>query len=477
MRRTLIALIVTLVSVCLAPIAAAPAAAAGDDTVLAFGDAPFAGSTSSMALNQPLVDFAPARDGGGYWLLGRDGGIFSFGSAAFHGSTGNITLNQPVVAMAPTPSGNGYWLVASDGGVFSFGDALFHGSTGNIRLARPVIGIQPTATGLGYWLVASDGGVFAFGDAAFHGSAANEPHHLPVTGFAATPAGDGYWMAGADGSVYAYGSAVHHGNAPGRGIVTDIAAAPDGGGYRLVDEAGGVFNFGTARFNGSASGQVGAGRVACAIASSPSGNGYWIAASGRSLPHGAPATGLANVQTRLNELGYWVPVDGRTGQVFTQAMYAIQKAAGIPRSGNFDAATQRALDQGVRPVARSTAGYVVEVNKARQLVMLVSNGRIVWVFNTSTGNGARYRSGSGYDTAVTPEGSFTVYRQINGMRVSELGELWRPKYFTGGYALHGSPSIPPYPASHGCVRLSNAAINWMWDTGAVPVGTPVLVYS
>jgi len=26
-------------------------------------------------------------------------------------------------------------------------------------------------------------------------------------------------------------------------------------------------------------------------------------------------------------------------------------------------------------------------------------------------------------------------------------------YFTGGYAIHGTPSVPPYPASHGCVRI------------------------
>ena len=79
--------------------------------------------------------------------------------------------------------------------------------------------------------------------------------------------------------------------------------------------------------------------------------------------------------------------------------------------------------------------------------------------------------------ALTPEGSFHVERQINGTRISDLGELYRPKYFTGGYAIHGSPSIPPYPASHGCVRVSNGAINFLWDSGSLPIGTPVLVYS
>ena len=42
-----------------------------------------------------------------------------------------------------------------------------------------------------------------------------------------------------------------------------------------------------------------------------------------------------------------------------------------------------------------------------------------------------------------------VQRKINGVRVSRLGELYRPAYFVGGYAIHGSPSVPNFPASHG----------------------------
>jgi hypothetical protein len=36
----------------------------------------------------------------------------------------------PIVAIAPTPDGGGYWLVGQDGGIFAFGDAQYHGSLG-----------------------------------------------------------------------------------------------------------------------------------------------------------------------------------------------------------------------------------------------------------------------------------------------------------------------------------------------------------
>jgi hypothetical protein len=46
-------------------------------------------------------------------------------------------------------------------------------------------------------------------------------------------------------------------------------------------------------------------------------------------------------------------------------------------------------------------------------------------------------------------------------------------YFNGGIAIHGSPSIPPYPASHGCIRIPMYAAPTFYDQ--VGAGTRVLV--
>ena len=76
--------------------------------------------------------------------------------------------------------------------------------------------------------------------------------------------------------------------------------------------------------------------------------------------------------------------------------------------------------------------------------------------------------------AHTPRGTFSIYRKIDGIRVSKLGELYRPSYFYKGWAIHGNGSVPTYPASHGCVRITNHAADLLFSTLAV--GTKVVVY-
>lgn len=105
------------------------------------GDGHFQGDASTLALNAPIVSMAVDPVTGGYWLLGKDGGVFSYG-APFFGSTGGLRLNQPVITMSSTGDGGGYWFTATDGGVFSYGDAQFWGSTGAIRLNQPVVGMS-----------------------------------------------------------------------------------------------------------------------------------------------------------------------------------------------------------------------------------------------------------------------------------------------------------------------------------------------
>lgn len=197
------------------------------------------------------------------------------------------------------------------------------------------------------------------------------------------------------------------------------------------------------------------------------------------LRRGDEGEAVAQVQRRLVELGYFLPtVDSKFGSSTQQAVWALQKAAGISRDGLIGPDTRAALDAGTRPTPRSTTGHVLEVDLDAQLVLAVQDGQVVATINASSGSGQRYEALGTTRTARTPTGDFTVVRQIDGMHDSslELGPMYRPKYFRAGWAIHGSPSVPPYPASHGCIRVSNDAVNWIWDQFAAPLGTPILVH-
>ncbi|WP_245861933.1 peptidoglycan-binding protein [Phycicoccus duodecadis] len=194
------------------------------------------------------------------------------------------------------------------------------------------------------------------------------------------------------------------------------------------------------------------------------------------LRYGDSGPEVLAVQQRLTTLGYWLgPADGNFGALTQQAVFALQKSAGLSRDGIVGPKTRAALTAGTRPRA-TLSGNGIEIDLERQVLMVVRQGAPTVILNTSTGSGEQYTSKGHTSTAYTPTGTFTVFRQVDGQDDSDLGSLWRPKYFYRGWAVHGSPSIPPYPASHGCARLSNAAIDMIWAEGLMPIGSRVLVH-
>jgi hypothetical protein len=131
----------------------------------------------------------------------------------------------------------------------------------------------------------------------------------------------------------------------------------------------------------------------------------------------------------------------------------------------------------VVPIPRPAKGYTIEVNLQNDLVMFVRNNQLEWTLNTSTGGGYTYcEYGSGCAVAETPVGHFHIYKEVDGLVTDPLGQLWRPKFFDVGFALHGDSYVPPVPVSHGCVRVSNEAIDWIWGANLAPVGTAFWVF-
>lgn len=196
------------------------------------------------------------------------------------------------------------------------------------------------------------------------------------------------------------------------------------------------------------------------------------------LEHGEEGAEIVALQARLEELGFWHETsDGTYGQLTRQAVMAFQKAEGLGRDGVAGPATLAALTTASRPAPREPAGDHIEIDLARQVLLVVQGGQTTWVLNTSTGSGEAYASPrGGTAVAATPVGRFEVVREIDGLREAPLGTLYRPKYFHGGIAIHGAGQIPAHPASHGCARVTNAAMDLLWSSGVTGLGTPVLVY-
>lgn len=183
------------------------------------------------------------------------------------------------------------------------------------------------------------------------------------------------------------------------------------------------------------------------------------------------------LQQRLTSLGYWLGTpDGSFGDSTEQAVYALQKAAGITTDGIVGPVTAAALARGVVPQPQSTSGYVIEVDLQDDLLMFVNNGKLEYVLNTSTGGGYTYTDDGVTAVADTPTGHFEIYREVDGMVTDSLGQLWMPKFFYEGFAIHGDSYVPPVPVSHGCVRVSDEAIEWIWADNLAPIGTSVWVY-
>ena len=177
------------------------------------------------------------------------------------------------------------------------------------------------------------------------------------------------------------------------------------------------------------------------------------------LALGARGPSVLALERRLAELHYALRgVDSVYGYDTFEAVLAFQKVNGLPRTGRVEPWLWRRLSQAGIPHAQSGGDYI-EVDKTRQVLFVVRGGQVARVVHVSTGA-----------TGNTPVGSWTVYRKVGGWD----WVLWYPLYFKGGFAIHGYPSVPAYPASHGCVRIP------MWIApslyGTNDYGTTVVVH-
>lgn len=186
---------------------------------------------------------------------------------------------------------------------------------------------------------------------------------------------------------------------------------------------------------------------------------------------------ILEAENLLAGLGYWTgPVDGVFDEGSRHALIAFQKLNGRKRTGKLSRDEYAALLIGEKPLPREPGYAHVEVDLFRQVLLMVdAEGAVSHILPISSGSGEEFTSEGWTRRAVTPTGKFTVCRKILGWRRSALGLLYYPNYICGGIAIHGNPSVPVTPASHGCIRIPMfAAIAFSRLT---PVGTLVVVHN
>ena len=192
-----------------------------------------------------------------------------------------------------------------------------------------------------------------------------------------------------------------------------------------------------------------------------------------------PAEGILSVsdaQRVLADMNYYGgPVNGDASASFRTALVAFQKVEGIAADGSLGPQTSARLRSPKTPSLQGGESNRIEIDLTRQVIHVVKGGTRIRTMPTSSGNGETYAVKSGGTArALTPVGNFRIERRITGIREADLGILYDPLYFYGGWAIHGSNSVPPYPASHGCTRVSLSDIKWL--AGQMPNGTQVKLY-
>jgi L,D-transpeptidase catalytic domain/Putative peptidoglycan binding domain len=250
----------------------------------------------------------------------------------------------------------------------------------------------------------------------------------------------------------------------GSGGVTPAATSPDGSGG-VTPAATAPRGSGTpARFGG--------------LAAAPAGG---------ILRPGMQGAAVVALQQRLAQLRYYPgALNGYFGTDTLEAVWAFKEVQGLQTAVAPDAvgpAMRRALARPRLPVPMVPGGgqLRIEVNLAREYLVLYHHNRVDLISHVSAGGGYYYPCRPGGGTcgpAITPDGNYHAHWFARGWLHVPLGRMYNPVFFIGSaIAIHGDRPIPLRPASHGCVRVPVDVARFLHDRIRIgqPGGTPIYI--
>lgn len=185
----------------------------------------------------------------------------------------------------------------------------------------------------------------------------------------------------------------------------------------------------------------------------------------RSVYSGERSLSVRFLQNMLRAKGYVIGALGVYDARTQRAVQAFRKMTNMSRTFTANEGVFQALQagQGGFSVRYRSHGRHVEADLTHQVLALIG----------SDGKADRlYTMSSGKPSTPTVLGSYRVYMREPG--TNSHGMVYS-NYFIRGYAIHGYYEVPPYPASHGCLRVPvpDAVPIWNWIGGT---GVPVDVY-
>jgi hypothetical protein len=159
------------------------------------------------------------------------------------------------------------------------------------------------------------------------------------------------------------------------------------------------------------------------------------------------------LQAQLARRGYVVGRAGLYDARTARAVLAFRKVTGMRRTNiaSADVFGRLARGGGRFRVRFPSHGKHVEADLSRQVIAMIRDGRVERIYPMSSGSPA----------TPTIRGTFRVYLKAPGTNAKGM---YMSSYFIRGYAIHGYPSVPVFPASHGCLRvpMSEAVSIFRW---------------
>ncbi len=191
---------------------------------------------------------------------------------------------------------------------------------------------------------------------------------------------------------------------------------------------------------------------------------------------------VKEAQTILARWGVPVgPADGLSGPMTVRGLCAFRRMASMPTTrGGLDSATYAKIKEygakyrSITDIPASSfqgSTTYLHVSQTCQTMFYAKGRRWQRVLAVSTGVPGHSTPGGYYTVSNTTKGWWcsTLYpescrTQTTGefAYVSNYGNMYNPRQVVGAIYVHGSTSVPTYPASHGCIRVTVNDSDWLY---------------